>query len=75
MSSYKNGIIEPYSSTWNYEVAVYRGDDLIHAGTVKSAADFMGVQKRTIRFYLTPSGSRRADRRKKQDKIIRVVRV
>ncbi len=70
-----SGVREPYSAAWNYEVAVYKGDEMIHSGTVKTAAEFMGVQKRTILYYLTPSGRRRADRMKKQHKIIRVVRI
>lgn len=68
-------IPEPYSSTWNWEVVVYKGDDAIFSGTVKGAAEFMGVQKLTIRYHLTPSGQRRANRMKKQDKIIRVVKI
>lgn len=71
----KLGIREPYSSTWNYEVAVYRGDELIHSGIVKEVAKLMGVQKRTICYHLTPAGSRRADRRKDQDKVLRIIKL
>ena len=74
--AYKSlGIREPYSSTWNIEVAVYRGEEVVRTGTVKTAAEFLGVQKRTIRYHMTPSGNRRADRMKKQDKILRVIAI
>lgn len=71
----KLNIPEPYSSTWNYEVAVYRGEDMIFSGTVKTAAEFLGVQKRTVRYHITPAGQRRADRRKKQESVLRVIRL
>lgn len=58
------GVNEPYSRTWNYEVALYRGDELIDQGTVKEVAERRGVDKRTILFYLTPTGHRRAARSK-----------
>lgn len=66
---------EPYRSSDNYDVAVYRGDDLVHSETVKSAAAFLGVQKRTITYHLTPSGIRRAERTKKQHTVLRIVRI
>lgn len=69
----KLNVREPYSQAWNYEVAVYRGDDLIHSGTIREVAELMGVQKRTICYHLTPSGNRRANRMKKQDKILRII--
>jgi len=69
------GIREPYSQNWNYEVSVYKGDDMIFSGTIKEAAEYMGVQKRTICYHLSPAGNRRADRMKKQDKIIRIIRL
>lgn len=55
---------EPYSSTWNYEIVLYKGDDVIDQGTVREVAERRGVRKDTIRYYLTPAGHRRADRRK-----------
>ena len=70
----KLGIPEPYSSTWRQEVTVYKGDDIIDSGTIKEVAERMGVQKRTICYYLTPTGSKRADRRKKQHKTLRIVK-
>ena len=70
----KSGLKEPYSSTWNDEVIVYRGDDIIDQGTIKEVAERRGVQKRTIRYHLTPAGIKRADRRKKQHKTLRIVK-
>jgi hypothetical protein len=70
-----DGKPEPYSSTDNYEISLYRGDDLIDSGTIKEVAARRGCQKRTIVYYTMPSGHRRADRRKDQAKAIRAVRV
>lgn len=55
---------EPYSSTWNYEIVLYCGDEVVDQGTVREIAERRGVQKRTIRYYLTPVGHRRANLRK-----------
>ena len=44
---------EPYSSTWNYEIALYRGDEIIDTRTIKQIAERRGVRKDTIRWYLT----------------------
>jgi len=64
---------EPYSAAWHYEIALYKGDEIIDTGTVKEIAERRGVRKDTIRYYLTPAGHRRADRRKKAG--MRAVRV
>ena len=66
---------ERYSKTWNYEIALYRGDEMIDSGTVKEIAERRGVQKLTIRYYLTPAGHRRADSRKDKSKAMRAVRI
>jgi hypothetical protein len=66
---------EPYSSTWNYEIALYRGDELIDSGTIKEIAERRGVRKDTIRWYLTGAGQRRADARKDQSRSMRAVRI
>jgi len=66
---------EPYSSRWNYEVALYFGDDIVDTGTVKAIAERRGVLKRTILYYLSPAAQRRADTRKKQSQATRVVRI
>ena len=53
-----------FSGAWNYEIALYKGDELIDQGTVREVAERRGVQKLTIRYYLTPAGHRRADKHK-----------
>lgn len=68
-------MIERYSRTWNYEIVLYRGDDIIDQGTIKQVAERRGVQKMTIRYYLTPAGHRRAASRKDQNKAMRAIRV
>jgi hypothetical protein len=65
---------EPYSTTWNYQIALYRGDELIDSGTIKEIAERRGVRKDTIRWYLTGAGHRRADNRKDQSQALRAVR-
>lgn len=64
---------EPFRSWWRWEVVLYRGDDIIDTGTIKEIAERRGVQKRTIRWYLTGAGCRRADGRKKVG--VRAVRI
>ena len=66
---------EPYSSAWNYEIALYQGDKLIDSGTVREVAERRGIQKGTVRWYLTGAGHRRADRRKDQSRAMRAVRI
>lgn len=56
---------EPVSRTWDYEIILYKGDEIVDIGTVAEIAERRGVQKMTIRYYLTPAGHRRADKRKK----------
>jgi hypothetical protein len=71
----KSGRPEQYSRTWNYEVTLYRGDEIIDSGTIKEIAERRGVRKDTIRWYLTGAGLRRADARKDQSRSIRAVRI
>lgn len=66
---------EPYSTTWNYEVALYRGEDIVITGKLKDVAERLGVKKRTIKYHLTPAAGRRADQAKDQSKVMRVVRI
>lgn len=66
---------EKYSASDNYEVAIYKGEDIAFTGTVKEAAKHLGVYKRTILYHLTPTGRRRADRARKQHKVMRIVRL
>lgn len=64
---------EPFASWWNYEIALYSGDELIDTGTIREVAERRGVQKMTIHYYLMPTAHRRADQRKKSG--LRAVRV
>ena len=66
---------EAYSKTWGYEIALYRGDDLVDTGTIKEIAERRGVQKRTIYWMTMPTAERRKDKFKNQNKVLRAVRV
>ena len=48
-----------------YEYAMYKGDELLHIGTIDEIAKAHGVLKETIRFYATPTYQRRIAKRKK----------
>lgn len=64
---------EPYRTMWRWEIALYKGDDIVDQGTVKEIAERRNVLKRTIYYYLMPAGHRRADSRKGSG--LRAVRV
>ncbi len=66
---------EPYSATWAYEVALYKGDELIDSGTVKEVAERRGVRKATIVWYLSRRAHNRADNAKNGSNGIRAVRI
>lgn len=40
--------------------ALYKGDEFITTGTKKELAEYLGVKKTTIDFYITKANSRRA---------------
>lgn len=65
---------EPRREYWKYEIALYRGDEIIDSGTVEEIADRRGVQKLTIYYYLMPIASKRADSRKNKNTGLRAVR-
>lgn len=44
---------------------MYKGEDLLHIGTLDELAEAHGVKRETIKFYLTPAYLRRIARRKK----------
>ena len=67
--------IERLQAYWRYEVTIYRGDDIIDHGTIKDVAERRGIRKDTIYWYTTPTGQRRADKRKDQSKTLRVILV
>ena len=66
---------EPYRQFWNYEIALYRGEELIDSGTIKEIAERRTVRKDTIYWYTTAAGHRRADKRKDQSQAVRAVRI
>ena len=43
----------------NPEYALYKGDTFIAIGTTKELAEYLGVSKRTIHFYSTPTYMKR----------------
>jgi hypothetical protein len=57
------------------EYAVYKGDDLLCMGTAKDCSEYLGVQEKTVRFYLTPSYKNRVARRKKARNFITVIKL
>lgn len=66
---------EPIRAYDQYEIALYRGDEVIEMGTIKEIAERRGVLRQTIRWYLTGAAYRRAASRKNQAKAIRGVLV
>lgn len=48
----------------NSDYIMYKGESLIHIGTLDELAEVKGVQRKTIQFYLTPTYQRRIARRK-----------
>lgn len=57
------------------EVAVYKGDEFVCMGTIKECAEFMGVKKDTIRYYLRPAYSKKIAKRKKSPNAITVIKL
>jgi len=52
---------------------MYKGDELLHIGTIEEIAKAHGVTKRTIQFYTSPAYKRRAA--KNPDKYITMTRL
>lgn len=46
------------------EYALYKGDEFITIGTIDEIAERMGVKKKTIAHYKTPTYLRKIERRK-----------
>lgn len=57
------------------EYAMYKGEELLHIGTIKEIADNHGVLKETIKFYKTPTYERRIARRKNPKNYITLTRL
>lgn len=43
---------------------LYRGDEFLDVGTASELAERNGISRETIKFYATPSGRKRAEKRK-----------
>lgn len=57
------------------EYAMYKGDDLLHIGTLDEIARERGVLRDTIYFYTTEAYKRRISRRKKARNYITMTRL
>lgn len=66
---------EPFRVYWNYEIMLYRGEDVIDQGTVREIAERRGVQKLTIYYYLQPVAAKRAAARKGKSSGLVAVRI
>lgn len=54
------------------EYALYKGEEILAIGTIKEIAEKMGVKKRTIKFYLTPTYRKRIKGSEKRRELIRL---
>lgn len=66
---------EPIQGYWNYEIALYRGEEIIDTGLLKDIAERRGVQKLTIYYYLQPIAAKRAALRKNKTTGLTAVRI
>ncbi len=57
------------------DYAMYKGDELLHIGTIEEIAKAHGVLQQTIRFYTTPAYRRRVSKREKAENYIEVFRL
>lgn len=46
-------------ATMKKQYAVYRGDDLLAIGTAEEIAEKLGIKKKTVYFYASPSYKKR----------------
>lgn len=57
------------------EYAMYKGDELLHIGTMDEIAKERGVQKRTIYFYSTQAYQNRLSKRRNAKNYITLTRL
>lgn len=57
------------------DYAMYKGDELLHIGTIEEIAKVHGVLQQTIRFYATPAYRRRVSKREKAENYIEVFKL
>jgi hypothetical protein len=55
------------------EVAMYKGDEFLFAGTIKECAEHQGVNPATIRYYLTQAYANKLTKRKRSRNPIHVI--
>lgn len=61
------GLTKDFSSQ---EYALYKGDELLHIGTLHELAEYHGVKESTIRYYATTAYHERIAKRKGKDHIL-----
>ena len=66
--------LAPNSKVLDYEIDIYKGDDLLDSGTIREVAERRGVAPETIKWYLTGAYQRRVALAKTLDHRIMVVR-
>lgn len=57
------------------EVAMYKGDEFLFAGTIQECAKHRNVRPETIRYYLTPAYANKLAKRKRSRNPIQVIRL
>ncbi|MCC2252157.1 hypothetical protein JUJ52_19695 [Virgibacillus sp. AGTR] len=57
------------------EVAIYKGDTFLFAGTIEECAAHRNVKPDTIRFYMTKAYQRKLAKRKRSRDTIQVIRL
>jgi len=57
------------------EYVMYKGDDLLHIGTLDELAEIRGVKRETIYFYTMPTYHRRIAKRKNARNYITVTKL
>lgn len=60
MSTGRIKTAEAVRSYWNWEIVLYKGDDIIDSGTIKEIAERRKVLKSSIYFYTTKSHIKRS---------------
>lgn len=73
MSKYNR--VETFKSYWRQEIAIYKGDEIVDAGTIKDVAERRKIRKDTLYWGLMPTAERRRAKAKNQNKVLRVVAV
>lgn len=51
---------------------LYRGDEFLDVGTAKEIEERTGISRNTIKFYATPAGRKRAEKRENSLVVVRL---